>query len=1016
VKEVYYFLNEQGCINFGILRNDPLVPVHCSVFSAQSNDREDELMDGEVHPEPSDEAIEGALYHILKEVDMDSTSEKMLRKNLADHFGVDMKSRKGLIRDLVSSYLDNGGPPVEFRNKTKKGTVVVIGAGPSGLCAALHLKRHGYTVKVLEARNRVGGRINSLHAENFDAPIDLGASIVTGTEPDPRKGLRADPSALLCKQVGINLHKLESDKLPLFDSKEGSLVDPELDVTVERVRDELMDRAAAYLENMPVEEQSNVSFGDLLDQAIQKWPEETKEKVHTVSMQTDNDINSIGFTVEIIHSTSDADNSGDYLQVLIKEQAAKSNPKSIEEVDTFIDPLELTDNHLRLLGWHWANLEYGCSAPLKAISAAHWNQDEEYGGFGGPHCFVVGGYDQPFRVMSNLLDVELNTPVSQIAIQDDHSSQKVIVHREDGRTIACDAVIVTVPLGVLKKEAIKFVPELPQWKKDSIHRLGFGRLDKVFLQFDQPFWDDSIDFFGVAKGKSEGTRGLCFMFWNINRFSGTPILAALVSGEAVHASEHIPDESLVTEALSTLKGIFPGQDLPSPVASHVTRWALDQHSGGSYSYVAVGASGEDYDLLARPVGRKIFFAGEHTCREHPDTVGGAMLTGLREASRVINMFSEGLQPEQHGTKRKNKEEDRVELGAEDIEAQARRALGRDIARLEEEKISRDAERAAAKEIWKGLLAAETGNTSIVLSCLQQADTKATRNNLARCLETAEPVALKHVMQDEGCMQIVIEWISEASTVEMMSHFVASLFRALSSVPWYDIKQNQGKNELLMLARKIGVQHVDADIKVLAKHLVPKLTGERGYDSDDFIVSPLQKKFKARIPEAIPEIDEKTKEEIAAVEAELKALEAEAERLKAEAEAHQLDATQIGSRTPVFATFEEYRDEMRRNRKKPKAKIERISEKGGATHGSQPYNLRKRLDGIIAELLTPHYSSREISKASYKAILKKAGDKVISKASEDDFNDGKKFLKQRYNSIKSLVSEYVTIYSAKDHRK
>ena len=626
---------------------------------------------------------------------------------------------------------------------------------------------------------------------------------------------------------------------------------------------------------------------------------------------------------------------------------------------------------------------------------------------------MVGGYDQPFKVMSNLLDVELNTPVSQIAIQD--STEKVTVHREDGKTMVCDAVIVTVPLGVLKREAIQFVPELPQWKKDSIARLGFGRLDKVFLQFDEPFWDDSIDFFGVAKGKSEETRGLCFMFWNINRFSGIPILAALVSGEAVHASEHVTSDVLVSEALSTLKGIFPGRDLPSPVASYVTRWASDQHSGGSYSYVAVGASGEDYELLARPVGRKIFFAGEHTCREHPDTVGGAMLTGLREASRVINMFSEGLQPEQHGIKRKIPDEEKDELGPEDIEAQARRAMGRDIARLEEEKISRDAERAAAKEIWKGLLAAETGNTSIVLSCLQQADTKSMRNNIARCMETAEPVALKHVMQDEDCMRILIEWVSEASTVEMLSHFIASLFRAFSSVPWYEIKQNHSKNELLMLARKIGVQHVDADIKVLAKHLVPKLTGEKGYDSDDFIISPLQKRFKARIPEAIPEIDEKTKEEIAAVEAELKALEAEAERLKAEAEAHQLDATQIGSTTQVFATFEEYRDEMRKNRKKPKAKIERISEKNGGANGSQPYNLRKRLDGIIAELLTPHYSSREISKASYKAILKKAGDKVISKASEDDFKDGKKFLKQRYSSIKSLVSEYVAIYSARDQK-
>ena len=52
--------------------------------------------------------------------------------------------------------------------------------------------------------------------------------------------------------------------------------------------------------------------------------------------------------------------------------------------------MTLTARERRLLGWHWANLEYGCSAPLSKISMAHWNQDEPYGGFGGPHCGQAG--------------------------------------------------------------------------------------------------------------------------------------------------------------------------------------------------------------------------------------------------------------------------------------------------------------------------------------------------------------------------------------------------------------------------------------------------------------------------------------------------------------------------------------------------------------------------------------------------------------------------------------------------
>jgi monoamine oxidase len=42
-----------------------------------------------------------------------------------------------------------------------------------------------------------------------------------------------------------------------------------------------------------------------------------------------------------------------------------------------------------------------------------------------------------------------------------------------------DAVLVTVPLGVLKKGSISFEPPLPQRKLDAIQRMGFGVLNKV---------------------------------------------------------------------------------------------------------------------------------------------------------------------------------------------------------------------------------------------------------------------------------------------------------------------------------------------------------------------------------------------------------------------------------------------------------------------------------------------------------------------------------------------------------
>jgi lysine-specific histone demethylase 1 len=55
---------------------------------------------------------------------------------------------------------------------------------------------------------------------------------------------------------------------------------------------------------------------------------------------------------------------------------------------------------------------------------------------------------------------------------------------------------VTVPLAILKtNDIITFTPALPNEKLQSIKNLGLGRLDKLFLEFDEVFWDPEIDFF-----------------------------------------------------------------------------------------------------------------------------------------------------------------------------------------------------------------------------------------------------------------------------------------------------------------------------------------------------------------------------------------------------------------------------------------------------------------------------------------------------------------------------------------
>ena len=56
--------------------------------------------------------------------------------------------------------------------------VVVVGAGVAGLAAAGELGRRGFTVTLLEARERLGGRVWTVRPAGWPTPVELGAEFV----------------------------------------------------------------------------------------------------------------------------------------------------------------------------------------------------------------------------------------------------------------------------------------------------------------------------------------------------------------------------------------------------------------------------------------------------------------------------------------------------------------------------------------------------------------------------------------------------------------------------------------------------------------------------------------------------------------------------------------------------------------------------------------------------------------------------------------------------------------------
>uniref|UniRef100_A0A7M5X1J3 Amine oxidase domain-containing protein n=1 Tax=Clytia hemisphaerica TaxID=252671 RepID=A0A7M5X1J3_9CNID len=71
------------------------------------------------------------------------------------------------------------------QKRMKKKTVLIIGAGICGLACARELTKHdAINVVVLEASNRIGGRIHS-HTTEDGVSLELGAHYIHGTIGNP---------------------------------------------------------------------------------------------------------------------------------------------------------------------------------------------------------------------------------------------------------------------------------------------------------------------------------------------------------------------------------------------------------------------------------------------------------------------------------------------------------------------------------------------------------------------------------------------------------------------------------------------------------------------------------------------------------------------------------------------------------------------------------------------------------------------------------------------------------------
>lgn len=587
--------------------------------------------------------------------------------------------------------------PRKLRGKT----IAVIGAGISGLACARQLEslfkqyaayfqeeeEEPPKIIILEGRSRIGGRVYSREfktKERIRSPTfagkrytaEMGGMIITGFD-------QGNPMNVLVRgQLGLPYHSLRAETT-IYDT-DGQPVDTSRDELVEKLYNDCLDRVSEFKfkppstsiveGNQDLIDEGRDSPGDGSRTIMQAEEAEAALSDTTVPSQQNGPnvktrrVASDSAALNSPHTEPGTAGSTDAVQKVkemgwslrsgapqttqfnlddaVKKQSATLGSVLDHAITQYGNLVDLTAQDYRLINWHIANLEYSNATNLHNLSLPLWDIDAG-NEWDGQHSMVVGGYQSVARGLlysPSPLNLTTKFPVKKIRYHSEGFDGAASIECEDGTVVEADAVVCSIPLGVLKHGNVEFDPPLPSWKTGAVERLGFGILNKVILVYESIFWESDRHIFGVLRdAEKQGSlrqneygrnRGRFFQWFNVTNTTGLPCLIALMAGDAGFETETSSNDELVAEATSILRTVF-GKEVPHPVEAVVTHWGSDRFARGSYSSAAPNMQTDDYDSMARPIGN-LFFAGEHTIGTHPATVHGAYLSGLRAASEVLD--------------------------------------------------------------------------------------------------------------------------------------------------------------------------------------------------------------------------------------------------------------------------------------------------------------------------------------------------------------------------------------------
>lgn len=298
----------------------------------------------------------------------------------------------------------------------------------------------------------------------------------------------------------------------------------------------------------------------------------------------------------------------------------------------------------------------GCNS-LHDVSLSDIGSYEELPGI---HYTIPPGFERILDIVKQTIPPEailLNHPVRTIhwgnQANNKGQSYPICVECENRKIFYADHVIVTVSLGVLKAACTRmFNPPLPVSKNLAIEHLGFGIVDKVILEFNEPITDSDMYrihlLWDNEKFNKEISRGQDLRKnWvrGITSFEAvhTNVLLGWLCGNCALYMESLSEEEVARDCVEVLSKFLRKSNIPLPKKIIRTRWGNNPYTRGSYSFIHTSAHIDDIFTLQEPLLDeqeipRVLFSGESTHERFYSTTHGAMLSGWREAERIDDLY------------------------------------------------------------------------------------------------------------------------------------------------------------------------------------------------------------------------------------------------------------------------------------------------------------------------------------------------------------------------------------------